>query len=432
MASISVLHRKKGDVYRVTVFIGRTDNGKALTKKTTYTPKSTTPSTIKKEVEAFAASFEARVKNGMYLKGDEYTFEDFASVWASEWAPTHLTKSIQESYEGIQRFHVFPYIGAKKIGKITTAQCQQIINEMSNAGYKPKTIKMVFTAMRSVFLYAYRMSVIDVLPCDRCELPREKRDNKLHYFTLDQSKRFISCLDTLTFDRNVKEHTRVTNGETYVVKGYVQKNHIPLQFKAYFYLASFGPMRRGEEIGLKWGYVNFEKGTIEIAHATALTKEGQVEKGPKTEAGNRVLKMPFPVIAVLKELDSYERKLTTMRGWKGCSLNNWADQYVFIQSNGLQMSLHTPRNEFRKIINRYNELCENDTMKLPLIRLHDLRHTAATLMIAAGADIETVSKRMGHSKASVTLDIYAHAMEDEDVKASEMLNNMYFGGYQKC
>ena len=73
----------------------------------------------------------------------------------------------------------------------------------------------------------------------------------------------------------------------------------------------------------------------------------------------------------------------------------------------------------------YNESCEREEDKLPLIRLHDLRHTSATILLSEGVDIETVSHRLGHKKCSVTLDVYGHWMEDNDRKASEKLEEVF-------
>ena len=75
-----------------------------------------------------------------------------------------------------------------------------------------------------------------------------------------------------------------------------------------------------------------------------------------------------------------------------------------------------------KIKSTYNQTAE---VKLPLIRLHDLRHTSATLLLANKVDIETVANRLGHSQVSTTLDIYGHALKEMDIKASNVLTNIF-------
>lgn len=90
------------------------------------------------------------------------------------------------------------------------------------------------------------------------------------------------------------------------------------------------------------------------------------------------------------------------------------------------MSVDTPTHKFREILDLYNsQVAKTESEKLPIIRIHDLRHTSATLLLANGTDIETVSKRLGHSKASITLDVYGHAMKEMDRKAADTLEQLF-------
>ena len=85
------------------------------------------------------------------------------------------------------------------------------------------------------------------------------------------------------------------------------------------------------------------------------------------------------------------------------------------------MDPSSPTNRFRTAVTRYNETAKNEEEKLPEIRLHDLRHTCATILIAEGVDIETISHRPGYCRASVTLDVYGHFMEHLDDTAADAL-----------
>ncbi len=86
------------------------------------------------------------------------------------------------------------------------------------------------------------------------------------------------------------------------------------------------------------------------------------------------------------------------------------------------MDISTPNKVFQKIIKIYNNTHED---KLPMITLHGLRHTSATLLIAQNIDIKTVSHRLGHSEISTTLDIYAHALEKQDINAANSLSELF-------
>ena len=92
---------------------------------------------------------------------------------------------------------------------------------------------------------------------------------------------------------------------------------------------------------------------------------------------------------------------------------------------GSRMDIDTPSHKFKKAIEYYNSTCTNEEDKLPLIHLHDLRHTSATLLLANHVDIETVSHRLGHSKPSITLDEYGHWMEETDRTASDTPETLF-------
>ncbi len=116
-----------------------------------------------------------------------------------------------------------------------------------------------------------------------------------------------------------------------------------------------------------------------------------------------------------KEQESYKKLLGS--AWEG-------EDYVFIQKTGKQMDLGTPYQAFQRIVTNYNRTRKETDVELPMITLHDLRHTNATLLLSTGVDVKTISSRLGHSTVSTTLDIYAHALNETDKKASENLKNI--------
>ena len=110
----------------------------------------------------------------------------------------------------------------------------------------------------------------------------------------------------------------------------------------------------------------------------------------------------------------------------GKTPDSFDENNIFIQiENGLPMHLSSPSHKFHEICDLYNSTRKKEEEKLPRIRLHDLRHTGATLQLGNHVDIETVSHRLGHSKASVTLDIYGHALPENDKQAAETLAAMF-------
>lgn len=117
------------------------------------------------------------------------------------------------------------------------------------------------------------------------------------------------------------------------------------------------------------------------------------------------------------KIKQYEYRLSLGTFWQG---NN----YLFIQDDGKQMDISTPNKVFQKIIKSYNETVDTAD-QLPVITLHGLRHTSATLLISQNVDVKTVSARLGHSETSTTMDIYAHALKKQDEDAATSIGSLF-------
>ena len=421
MASI----KRRGNTYQFRVSDGFDTEGKRIFRTMTFTPKAKEGTkAYDKEIADAARDFEKMVKEGKYLTGENLTFQAVAVQWKEQWAAKSLSDK-GDDYMKIIKARAYPAFGSMKISKIMPLHVQTMINEMEKEGLAPATIHRDIVAINSVFRFAYRMKIIQENPCDRCELPKHKADTALHYFTKEQAMTFLNKALTMEYKDTYKGHTRTDDtGKQYEVKSYTEVHRIPLQFRVLYTLAIYGGFRRGELGALTWNDINEVNHTISINKAAALRKGGYIIKGTKTEKGNRIVTMPAICFDLLREWRSEQLKLRFKLGtaWEGCE--DFNDGFIFITATGKMMDLHTIGKKFQEILERYNKTCKNEADKLPIIRMHDLRHTSPTLLIAAGCDIATVSRRLGHSKISTTLDIYTHATEENDVKASQILEEM--------
>ena len=227
MASITKRIGKDGIVsYLIRVSNGRRTDGKQVVASETFFPTEKSPKRIKAELDAFVRDFEMRVHEGKFVQGNKMTFDQFVIDWKNGWASKNLTLSSIQDYSRILEKRVAPSIGGLKIAKISPLHIQRIIDEESARGMKIKTVKRTFTAINSVFKYAFQMQVIKENPCQRVQLPKEKVDQmnngyveEIHYFDLEQANRFLKAL-TMEYVYTEKEHDCLwgKSGKVYHVK----------------------------------------------------------------------------------------------------------------------------------------------------------------------------------------------------------------------
>lgn len=445
---------KKKEAFLIRITKARDDTGKRIyVYKTVQFSDLTakTPKAMEKEVKTIADNLEQQVKSGKYYDGNKMTFKEFQAVWSEEWAFNNIGQTQIENYEDAIRTKAFPYIGDMKLDKIQSIHIQKIINDMMQMGYSPKTVRSTITAVRSIFKYAYHMNIISENPCDRCQLPKLENTDKdmdtdeeeLHYFTVEQAQIFLNAL-TQTYKVPHKAHSRknVKTKQPEDVKDFDQTITIPFQWRVYFALAIYGGFRRAEIVSLTWNDIDFTQHTIKIRKGIARTRKyGELIKKPKTAKGKREIMLPEVCFDLLAEWYKQEVELCKTLGsaWQGEPLENFENTWIFITSDGSRMCVDSPTKRFRTILDMYNSMIDEqiaectdalererlNSLKLPIIRLHDLRHTSATLLLSEGVDIETVSRRIGHSRASVTLDIYGHAMKHKDTEASDTLTRIF-------
>jgi len=174
----------------------------------------------------------------------------------------------------------------------------------------------------------------------------------------------------------------------------------------------YSGLRRCELCGLKWEDVDFDNSIITIQRITQyLPHVGIIEKDPKTHTSIRPIKLSPQAITLLKEHKRWQAEQRMKLG------TAWVNRdYIFTQWNGEPMHPDTLTKFFTKFVKK-NNFPDGLT-------LHSLRHTNATLLIASGTDIRTISNRLGHAKTSTTVNIYAHAIQSADVKAAEVIGDM--------
>ena len=421
MASIT----ERGNSFRITVSAGRDRNGKQILKYLTYTPKETTPAAIRKEVEKAALDFETKVKSGKYFDGDQMTFSELVQHWKTTYAVKNLAVHTVESYEDILNRHFLQPLGNMKVSKIKAVNIQIIIDNMSESGLAPATVRRSYNVIRGILHKAYKWGIVSENVADRCELPKIKRPN-MRYWTPEEAQTFLKAL-TLTYHYKCTGTDRVisSTGKTFQVVDYTREYTISRVWKEFFSLELHTGMRRGELCGLRWCDIDLKNKTVSVNQVLSKVNAGYIVKAPKTESSKRTIAVSQAVIDSLKGWKKLQKEECLRMGeiWQGERGDNYDQNYVFTRTDGSGKPIYPDSvgEKFHKIIRAYNGEYGG---KLPDINFHGTRHTSATLLIAEGVDVVEVSHRLGHSKTSTTEDIYAHQLKEVDEHAANVLDNV--------
>lgn len=294
--------------------------------------------------------------------------------------------------------------------------------------YKIASIKKFHKIISGIMRTAVRWNVIEENPCDKAELPRERnKSNDVKHFTLEQAMTFLEAMDK-PYSVPFKGHKiTVPSGKVIELDTYIKERMLPIQFKIFYRLSLFGGLRKGELIALTWQDIDFENNTLSITKSAGHVQEGQTIKATKTVNSNRIIPIPKTEIDLLSRWKTEQKNfmLTVGSKWEGYRGKEFDKNNVFIQMNvnyGKTMNVSTPYRKFVDFINYYNQTIEKEENKLPVIPLHGLRHTCATLNIALGTDIKTVQAILGHANIQTTLNTYTHALEEKKREASNALD----------
>ena len=424
MASI----QKRGDAYSIRVCVGRDVYGKQIWKTTTFTPPAgLTPKKRQKAVEVFAVEFEQKCRNGKLLDGEKITLKDFIERWRSERAEQELQPGTLDKYNDAINHFILPALGHLKLTEIKPHSINKFLVDLTKdgcrhdgkpGGYSKGTIHKISNVLSSILRTATEWEVIERNPCDPVRVKAEDTADKIKFFTPQQTAVFLDYIEH-PFTIQTRGHSRVDDtGIQYQVGDYTLTRTMPEQLRVLFNLAVFSGLRKGEMLALQWSDIDFENSTVSVTKAAAVVDGKQVCKAPKTKNSRREVSIPRFLTDRLRNMMVEQTRTKESLGayWKG---NNW----LFTQSDGSMMSYSTPYATFQDAIDRYNADKE-PADQLPHIPFHGLRHTSATLLIAAHQDVRTVSNRLGHAQASTTMNIYAHALKENDRTASNALENM--------
>ena len=389
----SIVSRSNG-TYLVRVSCGVDSNGKQIARSKTFKPsKPNLPYTkLNKELEAFFTAFEQEVAEEdltRNVRPDKITFADFCTQYL-EIKKSSLSPQTHNFYTKVIEEELLPMFATLKMKDLRTFHIQQFVQYLSTekkrldgreGSIAASTVKRYATVLRSIVTTAYKLEYIedDIGRSRRIEFPKEET-KEVEAFTLEEVADILKALESE-----------------------------PWHIRAMIEVALFTGCRRGEIVGLKWADIDFENQRISVKRSIYKLSDGKArEKEPKSKTSIRTISIPERLCKTLTEYRLQQNRHIAYLGdsWKNLD-------YVFTEEDGYVMNPQTPTKQFDHFLKRHG---------IRHLKFHGLRHTSATMLLANGCDIKTVSSRLGHADITTT-NIYVHALESTDRMAAQTFDN---------
>ena len=333
-----------------------------------------------KECLDWIRKISLQIDDGLTYEGVKTTLENFLGEWLTMKSTT-VRPSTERQYRQITRDYIIPQLGTKELLKLRADQIQHLYNKHFADGVSPRTIQLVHAVLRGSLTHAVNLGLLTRNPTGAVIPPKTNPKEKR---VLDENQ-----IQTLLIAAQEEQP----------------------EFHPLYQLAITTGMRLGELQGISWDDLDWGKGTLTInRQLKRIQGEGLVLTPPKTQAGRRTIQLGSSTWTILKE----HRKAQLQR--RLCHDRDVLDiGLVFTQDSGAPYGPRQVQKAFKAILS---------IAGLPDMRFHDLRHTAATHMLANGIDLLTVSRRLGHSRASTTLDTYAHMVPGTQEKAAAVMDEI--------
>lgn len=391
MASIKLSETKDGRrFFQICVSRGY---GKSPYKTRWYWPDGWSKRTAEREAAKQAAAFELACQNGEVLnraqereKAAQEAAEAAKLKTVRQYAdgvfmPTKeatFSENARSSYRMFLDKHIFPVLGDVLLTEVTPAMISKLLVDFQRAGYAHATAVKLYNILNGVFEMAFLDDSIPMNPMLKVKRPAPRKE--------EQPK-----------EESDKAYTVQELG--YILSCAAQE---PLQWQTYISLAADTGLRRGELCGLQWGDIDFRAGTVTVRRNLQYTPAAGVYETSPKNGKVRAVDVGADVLELLKQLRAKQAESCISR-------------WCFTQEGtGEPMHPQSPTRYFKKFGERYG---------VKDFHPHKLRHSSASIAITSGADVVSVSERLGHSDTAVTLRMYAHANEESIRRAGQIVRD---------
>jgi integrase len=297
---------------------------------------------------------------GLFYDCENLTLAEYLDRWLDSIRGTLAPRTVRR-HEELTRIHIKPAIGKVKLSKLSPLQVQSLYRRKLDDGLSAATVVKIHSTLSKSLKQAVRWRLIPLNICASVSPPRITRTE-------------IEPLDA----RQMKALLKAAEGTDL--------------YALWVLLATTG-LRIGEALALQWDDLDFEARTLRVNRTVF---RGQVSQ-PKTSSSRRTIKLSRLAVGALRH---HQRK----------------GAFVFSTSSGRSINASNVRNRSWKTLLQKADLPQST-------RLHDLRHSTATLMLTRGVPVKVVSEMLGHADVSITLSIYAHVLPDMQDGAADAVDD---------
>lgn len=390
MASYTKKTDAKGEVfYKVQVTDGR---GRKVTRNWRPEP-GWSARTIQSKLDQFAANLKNELAAGTVKTKQESdeekrladleaaklkTLRQYADGVFMPAKEATFSENSRSNYRQCLDNHILPVLGDFPMKDITPAMLTKLLLDFQKSGKAHSSAVKLYNILNGVFKMAFLDDSIQENPMLRVTRPKPRKNEHVQEesekaYTVQQLRYILQCL-----------------------------GNEPLKWQAYINLVADTGMRRGEACGLQWSDVDFKKGTITIRRNLQYTSTVGVYVDTPKNRKSRPIDIGPEVIRLLRQLQT-EQSSKCISKW------------IFTQDNSADpMHPQSPTRYFKKFGQRY---------EVEDFHPHKLRHTSASIALTNGADVVSVSERLGHSDTAVTLRMYAHANEESIKRAGQIVRD---------
>jgi len=375
-----IRQRSKGS-WEITVDVGR-DPATGRRKRHSETVKGSKRDALRRLIE-----LQVSIDQGTYIKQPkQLTLAMWLRQWLDSYAASNLAPKTRESYEHELGKYIIPRLGRIRLGDLRPPHVHDYIAKALSEGRRLKvgglshrTVHYHYRILSKALDDAIKMGLIVVNPCKGINPPKSTHTD-IPALGPDDLSKLLNAIRQSSY--SLYYHTLLLTG-----------------------------LRRSELLALRWKDVDLEMACVYISHSLHRLSDGTIIiKEPKTSRSRRPVDLPLSLVSLLRQHRADQDVQQLMVGEKLTG-----DDFVFSHMDGSPLNPNTVTHSFRKVAARAG---------LPNLRLHDLRHIHATLLLKAGVHPRVVQERLGHSSIATTLDIYSHTVPGLQKAAAERLDSL--------